>query len=114
MWGSDYPHDEGTYPFSREHLRLLFHDTPEPELRKLLGTNVAALTSSTWPRGAGRRRIRPTVEEIATPLSEMPADANTALLAGVSGWSAPPDQGGGQAGTATGSPISSAARCCKC
>ena len=29
MWGSDYPHDEGTYPFTREHLRQLFHGTPE-------------------------------------------------------------------------------------
>src|SRR5438552_3024614 len=26
MWGSDYPHDEGTYPFTREHLRQVFSD----------------------------------------------------------------------------------------
>ena len=28
MWGSDYPHDEGTHPFTREHLRQVFADTP--------------------------------------------------------------------------------------
>jgi hypothetical protein len=25
MWGNDYPHDEGTFPFTREHLRQFFH-----------------------------------------------------------------------------------------
>ena len=26
MWGSDYPHDEGTHPFTKEHLRQVFSD----------------------------------------------------------------------------------------
>ena len=34
MWGSDYPHDEGTLPFTREHLRQVMVDLepgPDPE-----------------------------------------------------------------------------------
>src|SRR4029079_8216866 len=34
MWGSDYPHDEGTYPFTSEALRQLFWDWPEEDLRR--------------------------------------------------------------------------------
>ena len=37
MWGSDYPHDEGTGPYTREHLRQIFHDVPEAEMRDILG-----------------------------------------------------------------------------
>src|SRR5690606_28982586 len=43
MWGSDYPHDEGTYPFTRESLRQLVHDWPEQDLRQVLAGNAAAL-----------------------------------------------------------------------
>ena len=32
MWGSDYPHDEGTPPYSKEHLRQVFHRVGEPEV----------------------------------------------------------------------------------
>ena len=42
MWGSDYPHDEGTAPYTREHLRQLFHDTDPAELQQLLAGNAAA------------------------------------------------------------------------
>ena len=41
MWGSDYPHDEGTAPYTREHLRQLFHDTDPTELQQLLAGNAA-------------------------------------------------------------------------
>ena len=43
MWGSDYPHDEGTGPYTREHLRQVMHDLPEDEMRKILGENAAKL-----------------------------------------------------------------------
>ena len=29
MWGSDYPHVEGSHPYTREHLRLTFAGVPE-------------------------------------------------------------------------------------
>ena len=34
MWGSDYPHDEGTFPHSREVIARTFADLPEEETRK--------------------------------------------------------------------------------
>jgi predicted TIM-barrel fold metal-dependent hydrolase len=73
MWGSDYPHDEGTYPYTREHLRSRFHAVPEAELRDLLGGNAAKLydfdMSALAPLAA---KVGPTVEEIAEPIDEVP------------------------------------------
>ena len=43
MWGSDYPHDEGTYPYTALSLRQLFSGWPEAELRKVLSDNAAAM-----------------------------------------------------------------------
>ena len=84
MWGSDYPHDEGTYPFTREHLRALFHDVDRAEMQQLLAGNVAELydfdLDALAPAAA---RFGPTVDEIATPLDAMPAEPNEALLASV-------------------------------
>ncbi len=81
MWGSDYPHDEGTYPYTREHLRQLFHATPEAELRDVLAGNAAALydfdLSALAPLAA---EVGPTVEQLATPLERLPDRPNEALL----------------------------------
>lgn len=80
MWGSDYPHSEGTGPFTREHLRQVTQGIPEPELRAILATNVAALydfdLDALAPLAA---QVGPTVAEIAEPLRELPPDANEAL-----------------------------------
>ncbi len=85
MWGSDYPHDEGTPPFSREHLRLTFYDTPEEELRAILGGNAAKLYGFDMDKLAPlAAQYGPTVEEIATPLSKMPEHPNSALRKGES------------------------------
>ena len=43
MWGSDYPHDEGTFPHSREVIERTFKDVPEDEKRKIIGGNAARL-----------------------------------------------------------------------
>ncbi len=37
MWGSDYPHAEGTYPHSRKIAQELCGDLPEDEARAILG-----------------------------------------------------------------------------
>ncbi|MEO6124472.1 MAG: amidohydrolase family protein [Ilumatobacteraceae bacterium] len=80
MWGSDYPHDEGTPPYTREHLRQVFHDVPETELRQILGGNAAKLYDFDLDKLAPlAEQYGPTVEEIAQPLTEMPDNANSAL-----------------------------------
>ncbi len=43
LWGNDYPHYEGCYPYSRENMRLAFSDVPEHEVRMMLGENAAKL-----------------------------------------------------------------------
>ena len=43
MWGSDYPHPEGVFPFSRQQIAKDFHDIPEHETVKIVGDNAAAL-----------------------------------------------------------------------
>jgi predicted TIM-barrel fold metal-dependent hydrolase len=41
MWGTDYPHPEGTWPNTVARLRSDFHDVPVDDARKLLGETAA-------------------------------------------------------------------------
>lgn len=81
MWGSDYPHDEGTYPYTREHLRQVFSGRPPEVMRAILGENAAALygfdLEALAPLAA---QFCPTVEELARPLERLPDNPNEALL----------------------------------
>ena len=73
MWGSDYPHDEGTHPYTREHLRSRFSSVDPSELRKMLSENAAQLydfdLDALAPLAA---QIGPTVGEVATPIDLVP------------------------------------------
>src|SRR6185437_6895542 len=40
MWGSDFPHVEGSYPYSREALRATFAGMPEPDVRAMISENA--------------------------------------------------------------------------
>ena len=81
MWGSDYPHDEGTAPYTREHLRQLFHDTDPAELQQLLAGNAARVYGFDLDQLAPlAAQAGPTVAEIATPLDKLPDNPNEALL----------------------------------
>jgi predicted TIM-barrel fold metal-dependent hydrolase len=85
MWGSDYPHDEGTYPYSTLALRQVFHDWSEADLRQILAANVAGVydfdLDALAPAAAA---LGPKVSEVAQPLVELPAEPNEALLRNVS------------------------------
>ncbi len=80
MWGSDYPHDEGTAPYSRENLRAVFSGSSPAELHQILTTNVAQLfdfdLEALAPLGA---QFGPTMAEIRQPLDGMPDEPNEAL-----------------------------------
>ena len=43
MWGSDYPHDEGTHPHTKEHLRRRFAEVDPTTTEKMLYANAAKL-----------------------------------------------------------------------
>jgi hypothetical protein len=40
LWGNDFPHPEGTWPHTRDWIRVRYHDVPEEEARKMLGLNA--------------------------------------------------------------------------
>ena len=83
MWGSDYPHDEGTGPFTREHLRQVFHDVEPAELHDILAGNAAKLYDFDLAALAPiAEKVGPTVAEISQPLEELPENPNLALIRG--------------------------------
>ncbi len=76
LWGNDYPHYEGCYPYSRENMRLAFSDVDPKQVRMMLGENASALY------GFDLEVLRPyaekveiTPELVATPLEEIPDSA---------------------------------------
>ncbi len=82
MWGSDYPHDEGTAPYSREGLRIAYAGLERDEVAAMAGGNAARVYGFDLglldPIAA---RVGPTVEELAEPLREIPADATSPAFA---------------------------------
>jgi len=73
MWGSDYPHDESTFPNTREGLRRAFAGTDPDELQPLLAGNCAALydfdLDALAPLAAEHG---PTVDELQIPYAGVP------------------------------------------
>jgi hypothetical protein len=65
MWGSDYPHLEGTWPNTMDSLRRTFSEVPEDELRAMLGGNAAKVFAFDVGRlEQAAQKIGPTLEEI--------------------------------------------------
>src|SRR4029453_4956882 len=62
MWGSDYPHLEGTWPNTMKALQETFADYPEDEIRAILGLNAAKVygfDAEALQRGAHEMRPSP-------------------------------------------------------
>lgn len=76
LWGNDYPHYEGCYPYSRENLRFAFSDVDPAEVRAMVGGNAAALYGFDLDalRPAARKAAI-TPELVSRPLEEIPADS---------------------------------------
>jgi predicted TIM-barrel fold metal-dependent hydrolase len=65
MWGTDYPHLEGTWPNTMASLRETFADYPEDEIHALLGTNAARVYGFDLDMlGPIRDRIGPLLSDI--------------------------------------------------
>ena len=58
MWGADFPHSEGTHPFTVEAIRVMLWDLPEDELDVILATRAATSVRVRPRRPANRRRPR--------------------------------------------------------
>jgi predicted TIM-barrel fold metal-dependent hydrolase len=77
MWGADFPHHEGTFPYTLEALRANFGGLPETEVRMMTSLNAAKVYSIDLDKlQPVADRIGPTVGQIAQPLSaaEYPDD----------------------------------------
>jgi predicted TIM-barrel fold metal-dependent hydrolase len=99
LWGSDYPHLEGTFVYpegrampsvTRLSLRHTFCDVPPAETLRMVGQNaidVYGLDGNAL-RTIAEEISAPTVEELATPIDEVPEGASvTAFRSGAGGWS---------------------------
>ena len=76
MWGSDYPHNESTFPYNRLHLRRSFSDWDEVDLRKVFAENASMVYRIDMDALAPLAdRIGPSVDEVAAELDEVPRDA---------------------------------------
>ena len=78
LWGNDYPHYEGTFPYNLESLRLTFNDLPEDVRRKILGLNAADLYKFDVDKLMPLvREFGPTPDQVNAPLSkeDIPRDS---------------------------------------
>ncbi|HXZ85652.1 MAG TPA: amidohydrolase family protein, partial [Myxococcota bacterium] len=66
MWGSDYPHAEGTWPHSRAALRETFAGVPPTEVSAMLGGNAARVYGFELAKLEPlARRVGPSTAELA-------------------------------------------------
>jgi len=65
LWGNDFPHPEGTWPYTRQSIHDSFFDVPEAEAAQMLGGNAAAVYRFDLEKLAGLAdRIGPTHQDV--------------------------------------------------
>jgi predicted TIM-barrel fold metal-dependent hydrolase len=84
MWGSDYPHREGTFPHTAEALRWAFAGVDHEEVQMMLGGNAArayGFDFDTLSKTAAL--VGPRVGDVDLPLSadDLPSDSTSAAFA---------------------------------
>jgi predicted TIM-barrel fold metal-dependent hydrolase len=73
MWGSDYPHLEGTWPHTLDALRTTFGGMAEDEVRRILGGNALATFAFDADRlRAAAEKVGPRLEDVAGGASAWP------------------------------------------
>jgi len=71
LWGSDYPHIEGTWPDTRLAIRHALAELPEEEVRLILGENAMCVFNlDERILRPIAERIGPTPSEVARPVTE--------------------------------------------
>jgi predicted TIM-barrel fold metal-dependent hydrolase len=79
MWGSDFPHMEGTYPHSREAIAHTFADMPQHEVTQMLGTNAAKLYHFDLDALAPHTAHGPLVSQVAHGIDTIPDSTSLAF-----------------------------------
>jgi predicted TIM-barrel fold metal-dependent hydrolase len=65
VWGSDYPHFEGSWPHSVRTLHNALNGVPEPDVRAMLGENAAQVY------GFDVAKLRPVAERVGPRVSDI-------------------------------------------
>lgn len=80
MWGNDYPHNEGCYPYTTQSLQRTFPGVAPKNLKTILSQNQAEVygfdLKALDPMG---EKFGPTEEEIATPIDKLPDSPSPAF-----------------------------------
>ncbi len=78
MWGSDFPHPEGAWPYTRKFMAESFHDIPDHDVRQMLGFTAAKVY------GFDVEALAPLVAKIGPRPGDLslPADERRAASAG--------------------------------
>lgn len=75
MWGSDFPHVEGTWPYTSVLLAETFSDVPAPERERILAGNALEIYGFDADRvHAAAARIGPPSESLDVRPDELPSD----------------------------------------
>jgi predicted TIM-barrel fold metal-dependent hydrolase len=99
LWGSDYPHLEGTFVYSEDRkvpsvtrlaLRHTFCESTAPDIRRMVGENAIGVYN--LDRKALQKIAKdidaPSIDELVTPIESVPAEASvTAFRTGAGSWS---------------------------
>ena len=75
MWGADYPHSEGSYPYTTEALRVAFADYAEPDVRAMVESTAASFY------GFDLGLLRPIGDRVGPLVAEVGAAAGARGLA---------------------------------
>jgi hypothetical protein len=76
MWGSDFPHSEGVYPYTLEALRATFAGIPENEVETMLGDSALQVYGFNRQAVAdAAAQFGPLVSAVDEPLAEYPPDS---------------------------------------
>jgi predicted TIM-barrel fold metal-dependent hydrolase len=83
MWGQDYPHIEGTYPYTTEALRYTFAGIDPGEVGPMVGLNAARVYDFDLDVLAPvAARVGPRIDEVSVPLENVPPDSRSIAFAG--------------------------------
>lgn len=74
LWGNDFPHPEGSFPYTREMVRQRFKDVAVEECHRILGRNAAELY------GLDVDALAPLVERIGPRLADVHSETPLALM----------------------------------
>jgi predicted TIM-barrel fold metal-dependent hydrolase len=73
MWGSDFPHEEGTFPFTREALANTYSGMDSAEVARMVGGNAAGVYGFDLDRlDPIAAEIGPEVAQVAQPIGQRP------------------------------------------